>query len=207
MNRIFIFIIIMSTFILAQDIQLPKPLIDGDLKLADAFKNRKTIREFLDKDLSLQEISNILWCANGINREGTNKKTVPTTQGKNEIDVYVFIRTGVYIYLPEQNILKQIFNEDLRSITGKQDFVKNSPLTLIYIADLSKLGKDNSQTIISASLDTGFIGQSVYLYCAAKGLATGVRAYIDKDLIKEKLKLNENKAVILAQSISEFKSN
>lgn len=206
MNRILILVFILSTFILAQDIQLPKPLIDGNLKLVDAFKNRKTTREFVDKDLSLQEVSNILWCANGINREGTNKKTVPTTQGKNEIDVYVFLRTGVYVYLPEKNMLKQLFTEDMRIITGKQDFVKDSPLTLIYIADLSKLGKDNNQTIISASLDTGFIGQSVYLYCAAKGLATGVRAYIDKDLIKEKLKLNENQAVILAQSISEFKN-
>lgn len=199
-KMLFFFVFLVSIF--SQDIQLPEPLISENLKLFDAYKNRQTSREFKDIDISLQEISNILWCGHGINRPEGGKRTAPSTHGKNEIDVYVFLKTGVYIHNVMTNTLVQVFKDDIRELAGLQDFVKNAPVTFLFIADMSKLGKDKTANLPVAYADATFISQNIYLYCAVNNFATGVRAYIDRKTLAQKLKLNPEFEIILAQSIS-----
>ena len=201
-------ILLMSATILpdrliAQDvILLLPPQTDGGMPLMKALKNRKTSREFAGKDLSAQQMSNLLWAACGINRPDEKKRTAPSAMNYQEIDVYISTAKGLFLYNPEKHNLAEILKEDIRAKTGKQDFVKTAPLTLVYVADYSKMAKSDEKTKEGyAMADASFISENVYLFCASEGLATGVRAMIDKDALGKAMKLAPDLHIILAQSI------
>src|ERR1039457_2707988 len=127
----------------AQDqktIQLPAPQTDGGMTLMKALKNRQTSREFGDKNIPDQVMSNLLWAAWGVNRNDAKKRTAPSAMNKQEIDVYISTAKGVFIYDAFKNNLIQVSNEDVRVKTGLQDFVKTAPINLVFVADYSKMG-------------------------------------------------------------------
>ena len=132
----------------------------------------------------------------------SGKRTAPSAVNWQEIEVYVATAEGLYLYLPKEHALKMIVNKDIRYLTGKQPFVKDAPVNLIYVADLSKTGNasvEDKNIFIAA--DTGFISQNVYLYCASAGLATVVRGSIDKDAFGKAMQLKENQKIILSQTV------
>lgn len=182
-------------------IKLPAPEMKGGKPLMEALKERKTVREFSDKKIAVQVLSNLLWAAGGINRPD-GKRTAPSALNKQEIDIYAALSDGLYLYDAKQNLLKMIFAEDIRPLTGSQPFVKDVPLNLIYVADISKLGNTPEKDVyLYIGADTGFISQNVYLFCASEGLATVVRDYVDKPALEKKMNLQKNQKVILAQSV------
>jgi SagB-type dehydrogenase family enzyme len=183
-------------------IKLPPPQIDSQKSLAQALKERKSTRTFSKKQLPLQTISNLLWSACGINRPDTGRRTAPSAVNWQEIEVYVTTAEGLYLYDAKQHVLKQILNQDIRALTGKQPFVGEAPVNLIYVADFSRMGGANAEerNFYSAA-DTGFISQNVYLYCAAEGLATVIRALIDKEELAKTMKLRNTQKVMLSQSV------
>jgi len=165
-------------------------------------KDRKSMREFSSKDLPLQVISDMLWAACGINRPDSGHRTVPSAMNMQEIDIYVAKADGLYLFDAKANILVPVVAEDLRSLTGKQPFVKDAPVNLIYVADLSKMSKLSAENIdFYASTDTGFISENVYLFCASSGLATVVRGSIDKPALAKAMKLRVDQKIILAQTV------
>jgi len=99
-------------------------------------------------------------------------------------------------------VLKPVFPEDIRGLTGRQDYVKDAPVNLIYVADFAKMGAATKEekTLYSAA-DTGFISQNVYLYCASEDLATVVRGSIDRHGLAKVMGLRPNQKIILAQSV------
>jgi SagB-type dehydrogenase family enzyme len=189
--------------IFAQDlVNLPKPEKEGGKALMEALNERQSSRAYADKELSKQQLSNLLWSAFGINRPESGKRTAPTSRDVRDIEVYAVMKSGAFLYLPEQNALKKIVDKDIRNVTGKQGFVKNAALNLVYVSDFSKYDSDNEQALkMTAGTHCGFIGQNVYLYCASEGLNTVFRAWIDNDLIHKKLNLPEHKHVIYSQSV------
>jgi len=193
-----------NVFIIAQpaeNIQLLAPQFEKGSTLFDALKNRKTDRAFSDRELSLQQLSDLLWAAAGINRQESGKRTAPTAHNDQEIDVYVAMQSGLYLYNAKDHILDLVLNEDIRSATGSQKFVSKAALNLVYVADYSKAkGDDDSKKFYSAT-DTGFISQNVYLYCAAEGLATVVRGWVDREALAEKMRLCPEQHVVLAQTV------
>lgn len=207
LKKIFLAVMMISLAVSAsaQDssiISLPQPQLDSQKSLAQALKERKSTRTFSKKQLPIQTISNLLWSACGINRPDTGRRTAPSAVNWQEIEVYVATAEGLYLYDVKQHILKQIFNQDIRALTGKQPFVGEAPVNLIYVADFSKMGGANTEerNFYSAA-DTGFISQNVYLYCAAEGLATVVRALIDKEELAKAMKLRSSQKIMLAQSV------
>lgn len=189
----------------AQDlsfIKLPPPQINSQKALAQALKERKSTRNFNKQQLPIQVISNLLWSACGINRPDAGRRTAPSAVNWQEIEVYVASADGLYLYDAKQHALKQILNQDIRALTGKQSFVGEAPVNLIYVADFSRMGGANAEerNFYSAA-DTGFISQNVYLYCAAEGLATVVRGLIDREKLASAMKLSDNQKIILAQSV------
>jgi nitroreductase len=119
-----------------------------------------------------------------------------------EIDVYVSMAKGLFLYNAEKHNLTEILKDDIRAKTGKQDFVKTAPLTLVFVADYSKMSKNDEKTKAGyAMADAAFISENVYLYCASEGLSTGVRAWIDTGLLGKAMKLRPDQHVILAQSV------
>ncbi len=186
----------------SNSILLPKPQTDGGKPLMQALKDRKTSREFSSEKLPLQTLSNMLWAANGINRPDSKKHTAPTAMNCQEIDIYVAIADGLYLYDANSNVLKTVLAEDVRAATGPQPFVKDAPVNLVFVADYSKMRmrSDEDRAFYSAT-DTGFISQNVYLYCASEGLATVVRGMVDKQALPKLMKLRDNQKIILAQTV------
>jgi nitroreductase len=181
---------------------LPKPEKEGGMPLMETLDKRHSAREFANKKMPEQTLSDVLWAAYGINREESGKHTVPTSRNVQDIDVYITTKDGAFLYLPKKNALKKIVDKDIRASTGKQEFTANAALNLIYVSDFSKYeGGDETSKHITASAHCGFIGQNVYLYCASEGLNTVFRAWIDKELIHEKLKLDEDHHVIYTQTV------
>jgi len=184
-----------------KSIQLPKPQTNGGKPLMQALKDRKTSRKFSSEQLPVQILSNMLWAACGVNRED-GKRTAPTAMNKQEIDVYVAMAEGLYLYDAKTNILVGVLAGDIRAATGKQPFVKDAPVNLVFVADFAKMGNIpvNQKEFYSAT-DTGYISQNVYLYCASEGLATVVRGSIDKPALAEAMELRADQKIILAQTI------
>jgi nitroreductase len=121
---------------------------------------------------------------------------------KQEIDVYVVMADGVYLYDAKENKLVGVLAEDIRAATGKQPFVKEAPVNLVFVSDYAKMGNmPEDQKAFYSATDTGFISQNVYLYCASEGLATVVRAYVDKATCQTAMKLRSEQKIILAQTV------
>ncbi|MCX6984061.1 MAG: SagB/ThcOx family dehydrogenase [Lentisphaerae bacterium] len=186
-----------------KDISLPAPKMDGGKTLMQALKERQTSRAYSLKKLPLQLISNLLWAADGINRADSGKRTAPSTRNWQEIDIYVVLEEGAFLFDAKENTLKAIVKQDLRKMTGTQDFVPTAPMNLVFVADTDKMkGASPEDQLLYAGADTGFISQNVYLFCASEGLATVVRGLIgDKKALAEVLKLPEGKKIILAQTV------
>lgn len=184
-------------------IQLPEPIKRGGMPLYETLTNRKSCRKIATQDLSMEELSNILWCAYGYNREG--RRTAPSSHNSQEFDLYVAIKKGTYLYNPEDHSLELKFDEDLRALCGLQDFVASAPLTIIFVANRDKIkGKDERGVTETIYVDTGFISQNIYLYCASESLANVVRAMIDKEALSKKLHLSDNQEITLAHTIGRF---
>ena len=162
-------------------------------------KDRSSSREFSPQKLPLQVLSNLLWAASGVNRPDSGKRTAPTAANWQEIDIYVATADGLYLYDVKPHGLKPVLAEDIRALAGLQAFVKDAPLNLIYVADLSR-GSGEEKDFFAAT-DTGFVAQNVYLFCASEGLATVVRANIDRPTLGKAMKLGPNQRITLSQTV------
>jgi len=193
-----------ATNLPAQNITLPAPQKTGGMPLMEALAKRSTERAFDPaRELTPQQISNLLWAAFGINRP-SGKRTAPTASNKQEPDLYVLLKTGSYLYDAKTNTLTLVAPGDQREIGGTQPFAKSAPITILIIADATRMGK-TAQTLTPgnremAAADAGFISQNMYLYCASEGLVTGVRASVDRAKISAALSLKPSQWVVLAQS-------
>ena len=127
-----------------QSIDLPAPQKTGGMPLMDALAKRSTARAFDSKELSPQQLSSLLWAAFGINRSD-GKRTAPSAMNFQETDIYVLLKQGAYVYSAKSNKLDLVVAEDIRALGGTQAFVTNAPATLIYVADLAKMGKGSDE--------------------------------------------------------------
>lgn len=177
----------------AQDIALPAPQTDGGKPLMQALAARQSGRQYSDRELAPQTLSNLLWAAYGFNRPG--KRTAPSARNRQEMEVYVFLKDGVYLYDAKANKLIQKAAGDHRASAGTQAFVATAPVNLVMVGDLSK----NERELIHA--DCGFISQNVYLFCASEGLATVVRAGVDKPALAKLLGLRDQQEAFYNQCI------
>lgn len=182
--------------------QLPAPQMDGGMPLMKALKLRCTTREYAADALPAQELSNLLWAACGINRPDIGKRTAPTAMNKQEIDVYAALPEGLYLYDAKTHSLNLVVAQDLRGATGKQEFVKDAPLNLVFVANYTRMGEGPQEMKdFYAAMDTGYISQNVYLYCASAGLATVARGWVDKDALAKAMNLGADQKITLAQTV------
>jgi nitroreductase len=183
-------------------LQLPPPRTDGGKPLMQALKLRATGRAFAADPLPAQTLSNMLWAAWGINRAAEGKRTAPSARNWQEIDLLVVDARGAWRYDAGANTLEPLVAGDLRALTGGQDFVKDAPLTLVFVADPARMkGSDDATRQPWAYADAAFISQNVYLFCASEGLATGVRAMVDRPALAKALGLGADRIIVFAQSV------
>jgi len=183
-------------------VELPKPKMEGGKPLLQALKERQSIREFSNQKLPPQVLSNLLWAASGINRPDSGRRTSPTASNRQELDIYVAMAEGLYVYEPKEHRLQPVSADDVRGATGGQPFVREAPVNLVYVADFTRMGNSSHENkVFYSATDTGFISQNVYLYCASEGLATVVRGSVDRAPLAKAMKLRPEQRIILAQTV------
>jgi SagB-type dehydrogenase family enzyme len=182
-------------------ISLPKPDARGGMPLMQALNERKSVREFSPAKLPNEVLANLLWAAYGINRPD-GRRTAPSASNRQTVDVYAVTADGAYLYNAREHRLDLVAAGDFRKLTGSQDFVATAPLNLVYVADYAKFANtpEESKTVYAAS-ETGFIGQNVYLYCTSAGLASVVRAMVDRGPLARELKLRPEQRIILSHTV------
>ena len=200
-----------------QTIMLLKPMLSKSTSVLNAFKHRKTIREISDRKLPLQTLSDLLWTACGVNRKkgpfGITGRTAATASNSQEIDLYVALEEGIYLYNPLQHCLVMKVAGDLRSLAighGQVNFGDKAPVRLIYVADINKLvntagyqepGLMNPEVQKSYYfVDTGLIAGNVYLFAATYGLASWFHN-CDRQALAKKLKLTDDQRVLFGQTV------
>lgn len=202
---IFLFFFLIPCLAAAEELKvipLVKPQMDTGRLLIHVLKDRKSSREFSSRKLPIRVLSSILWAACGINRHDSGKRTAPSAKNWQEIDVYVVLEKGLYIYDAQKHQLNPVLAGDVRTLTGTQPFVREAPVNLIYVADYGRMGNAaNDMKDFYSALDTGFISQNVYLYCASEGLATVARGGIDREKLAKTMKLRPEQRIILAQTV------
>ncbi|RDU99426.1 nitroreductase family protein [Trinickia dinghuensis] len=189
-------------------IDLPRPDLRSGMPLMSALSFRCSTREFSGESLSPQVLGELLWAADGINRDVTGGHTAPSARAFNEIDIYVALPCGVYRYdAPEHRLVLKLAI-DARNMTGYQDFVGAAPLDLVYVVRTSKLlDMPPKQRDVFSAVAAGAIAQNVSLYCASAGLGTVVRGWINHRLLADALSLNEDELPILAQTVGYLPSS
>jgi hypothetical protein len=198
-------------------ILLKKPETGKGKPVLKALQLRKTVREISDRKLSLQVLSNLLWAACGVNRKngpfGIPGRTAATASNSQEIDLYVALEQGTYLYDPFKHMLIPVVAGDLRAMAmgkGQANFGNKAPVRLIYVADIDKLVHTHGyqepgllNTEIQKSyfyVDTGLIAGNVYLYAASTGLVTWFHN-CDKSALEEKLNLRADQRVLFGQTV------
>jgi len=181
-----------------QDIKLNDPDKSRGSSVMKALSDRASVREYDPKELSLQDLSDLLWAANGINRPD-GKRTAPSAMNRQEIDVYVVNKDGAYRYDAATNTLIGLTGGDFRkAVAASQDFAATAPVSIVLVANLEKLGDPASEnTRVTAGMDAGIVSQNINIFCAAVGMATVPRGTMNKDELKTILKLSDNQSLML----------
>ena len=195
---------LVTTFLLmgiscfAQTTKLPTPDMKRQtIYVMETYKQRKSVREYSAKALSEQDLSDLLWAAQGQNREDGHL-TSPTAMNRQEIRLYVFTEKSVSLYDPQANTLTQVASGDHRGIMASgQDFVKNAPVVLLMVADMDKFRSNNQHAQWMVAVDTGIVCENINLFCSAAGLCTVPRGTMDSKAISTLLGLNDNQIPLI----------
>ena len=195
---------LVTTFLLmgiscfAQTTKLPTPDMKRQtISVMETYKQRKSVREYSAKALSEQDLSDLLWAAQGQNREDGHL-TSPTAMNRQEIRLYVFTEKSVSLYDPQANTLTQVASGDHRGIMASgQDFVKNAPVVLLMVADMDKFRSNNQHAQWMVAVDTGIVCENINLFCSAAGLCTVPRGTMDSKAISKLLGLNDNQIPLI----------
>ena len=170
-----------------QGIILNKPNLKRGIPIMQALEKRQSTRQFSSKELSLQDISDLLWAANGINRPESGKRNEPSDMNHQDIKVYVCTAKGSYLYNHQKHTLVPISSGDSRPAAA--------PVCLILVSDTNKEW---------GAIDAGIVSQNISLFCSGTGLATYPRGSMDKDTLYKALKLTGQQAIMLCHPVGYF---
>ncbi|MBQ9419166.1 MAG: nitroreductase family protein [Synergistaceae bacterium] len=190
----------------AEDIKLPEPEKTGGIGVLDAIAARQSVGDFVDEEISLEDLSTLLWVAGGINRENGNL-TYATAMNSQDMIIFVFMRDGTYRYNPADHSLTLIEKGDKRVLTGGQPFVAKAAVDLLYVQDAEKLAKltggriSNEEILSCGFAHAGLSMQGVYLYAASKGWGARTRMNFDRDGLTKLLGLTEKYNFTLMQCV------
>lgn len=185
-------------FIQAQELESVKlnvPNKDRGLTVMQALAVRASVREWSDQKLSLQDLSDLLWAADGVNRPDEGKRTASSAMNAQDIDIYVFMEEGVYLYDAFNQILNPVCPGDHRSLPG----MTAAPVNLVLVSDISRFRAGNDSLKLTwAAMDAGIVSQNISVFCAATELVTRPRSsFPGMEKMKETLKLKDSQHVML----------
>jgi nitroreductase len=181
---------------------LVSPSLTGGMPLIAALLSRQSLREFAPEPLPEQRLSDLLWAAAGVNRHDVGGRTTPSAMNSQEVLVYAAMPEGLFLYEPIPHQLRRVTANDVRRVTGNQDFVDAAPLDLVFVADHARMGLvPAAQREAYAFAAAGAMAQNVYLYCASEGLATVIRAWFDREALGLAMGLQADHQLLLSQTV------
>ena len=195
-----------------QPIALPQPETDGGKSVIAALQARKTNRNIRADNLPPQMLSNLLWAAFGVNRPsasfGKSGRTAPSASNSQEIDLYVALPEGVYLYEAVPHRLAPVVAGDFRARSGRGAAAK-APVNIFYVVDLARyvLEGNPDRNIKDPEIQksyyycaVGLIAQNVYLLAASQGLAAWFHN-CDKTNTPKEFKLRSDQRILFAQTV------
>lgn len=180
-------------------LKLNPPNMDGGLALMTTLAQRASSTEFDSTLLSMQDLSNLLWAANGINRPESGMRTASSAMNSKDIDVYLVKEKATYLYSPKEHQLTLVSIGDHRSlIAGHQQSVMQAPAIILLVSDISRFSRgENNQKLQWAAIDAGIVTQNVLLFCASFGLAARPRASMNLSGLREVLNLTDSQHLMM----------
>ena len=186
----------------SQSVALPPPGKDGGMPLMQALWQRQSQREFGTQPLPETMLGELLWATAGVNRPALGGRTAPSAMNSQEVDVFVALPSGLYLYDAAAHALRLEVPSDIRGITGYQDFTDEAALDLVFVADHRRMTLvPAAQREAYAFTAAGAMAQNLYLYCASQGLATVIRAWLDRHALAQAMELGADQQVLLAQTV------
>jgi SagB-type dehydrogenase family enzyme len=169
-----------------------------------ALSLRASATEFNPAELEISDLSDLLWAANGVNRPDEGKRTAPSAMNAQDIDLYVFMKTAVYLYDAKQHTLLKTTDGDYRNlVVGQQEFVAKAPVICVLVSDISRFRSGEESTKLTwAAMDAGIVSQNISLFCASVGMKTRPRASMDQEKLRELLKLKDTQHLMLNHPVS-----
>ena len=198
---------ILSGSVIAQDLSpivLNPPDLKRGLPVMEAFSLRASSSEFINTKLSLQDLSDLLWAANGVNRKENGKRTAPSAMNAQDIDVYAFAEEGVYLYDPKSHVLNPVTSGDQRAlVAAKQVEFAKAAIILVLVSDISRFTSgDESSKLSWAAMDAGIVSENISIFCSGMGLNSRPRATMDLEKLKSLLQLKDSQHLILNNPVS-----
>ena len=207
--QLLLFCLVLSVAASAADkvVKLPKPNLNRAGTVMKALSERQSTRDYASKALSLADLSDLLWAANGINRPESGKRTAPSALNKQDVDVYVILPEGSYLYDAKNQQLNLVSEGDYRdAVAGGQAFVKTAPVSLVLVSDVSRFGDAQKvQNQLVGAMDVGIVSQNISLFCSTARLATVPRGSMDAAQLKKVLKLKDSQIPMLNHPVGYFK--
>jgi hypothetical protein len=184
-------------------VTLSTPRTRFGVSLGQAFLKRRSVRSIVgNRELSSQVLSELLWSANGVNRAATGDRTVPSWYHVNELDVFVLMSDGIWLYQPTNHSLRLHLNDDIRETAEVQDVAPGAPLHLIYVGNRTVLrGVPPTEQSRIVCTHAGFVGQNVSLYCASEGLASVFRVFFDTETLASAMGLSSDQFIAFGQAV------
>jgi len=187
-------------------IALKAPDLNRPATLMQAFSKRASCTNYSDRALAIQDLSDLLWTANGFNRRENMHRTAPSAMNAQDIDLYVFLPEGAYLYDATEHVLKPIAKGDFRSQATTQQpaqGVPQPPVLVTLISDISRFTRvpDDAAKLKNASFDAGIVSQNIAIFCASAGLGTRCRAAVNVPKLKEILKLTDTQVPLLEHPV------
>lgn len=176
---------IISSISAQESVKLNAPNMKRGSSMMQAFAKRQSIKSFANKELGKQDLADLLWATNGINRPESGKRTAPSAMNKQDVKVYVCLKDGTYLYNHKTHALDFISKEDVR-----QD--KGAPVCLVLTSNLEGT---------YGAIDTGIVSQNISLFCSGAGLATYPRGTMDKEQLKKVLKPGDKETLLLCHPV------
>jgi len=178
-------------------ITLQAPDKTRGLPVMQAFARRSSLTSFTAAPISVRDLSDLLWAANGVNRPD-GKRTAPSAVNAQDIDIYAFMEQGVYLYDARQHQLVPVVAGDHRALNGFRAGEPVPALCLLLVSDVSRfrMGTDSLKLVFAAE-DAGIVSQNISLFCAGVGLGTRPRALMDTQGIKTLLQLGPTRHPML----------
>jgi SagB-type dehydrogenase family enzyme len=155
-------------------LDLPQPCTRGDVSLEETLARRRSVRQYTDEHLTTDEISQLLWAAQGITRDWGGR-TAPSAGALYPLEVYVATPEGLYHYLPDGHRTEVLSLQDLRQALARagldQSAIHDAPAVFVIAAVYARTaGKYGNRAERYVKLEAGHVGQNILLQAVALGL-------------------------------------